>query len=193
MRHQVFAFVAAIATACSLAFSSAMAEVEKVDIPGVSNFSKIDGAPGFAGSLVGFGGATSPSAMPGLKSAGFTTVLNLRLGSEDGANIDGSRAAAEAAGLHYISLPFDSQNPDPAVVTEVLSILDNKANQPVYIHCNSATRAAALWMIGRVLRDGWPVDTASKEVEMISANPSKSIAFATAYLASQNKPVLPTK
>jgi hypothetical protein len=48
-------------------------------------------------------------------------------------------------------------------------------------------------MIGRVLKDGWQVDEASKEVELISTHPSKAIAFATAYLASQNKPAVPAQ
>jgi len=69
------------------------APIEKAAIPGVTNFSRID-------QSVGFGGATQPSAMPRLKSEGFASVINLRVAREDGADVDVSRAAAEAAGLN---------------------------------------------------------------------------------------------
>lgn len=156
-------------------------------MPDIRNFSKIDGPSGFAGPLVGFGGATQPTAMPGLKSAGFATVINLRLASEDDIAIEANRAAAEANGLNYVHLPFDTAKPDPAVVEDFLATVRETSNQPVYIHCNSATRAAALWMIGRVLEDGWETDAASAEAEIIADKPPAAIAFATAYIDSQSR------
>lgn len=195
MNYRIFAFLAATMVSWTLSGTIARAEavVEKIDMPGIANYSLIEGAPGFAGSPVGLGGVTGADAMPELKKAGFVTVINLRLPSEDEADIDGSRAAAEAAGLKFVNLPLDAEEPGPTVVDDFLSLIGNPANQPVYIHCNSATRAAALWMIGRVLKDGWQVDEASKEVELISTHPSKAIAFATAYLASQDKPAVPAQ
>ena len=179
-----------VAMCLAIAAVAAMAggEIEKVDVAGIENFSRLSGSSGFAGALVGFGGATLPSAMAELKSAGFTTVMNLRLASEEGIDIEASLAAAEAAGLQYINLPLDTDEPDLAVVDDFLTAVGNKANQPVYIHCNSATRAAALWMIGRVLKDGWEIEAASKEVEVISPKPSDAIAFAKLYIASKNTP-----
>lgn len=52
-------------------------------------------------------------------------------------------------------------------------------NQPVYLHCNSAGRVAGLWMIGRVLEDGWTIEQASAEARSIATKPEESIAFAT--------------
>lgn len=187
MKIRASAFLALVAIVCSLCAASTWAEVEKVDIPGITNFSKIDGMSGFAGPLAGFGGATEPSAMPALKSAGFTTVINLRLADEEGVDLEGSRTAAEAVGLRYTHLPFDAENPAPAVVEEFLAAVGDGANQPVYIHCNSATRAAALWMIGRVLEDGLDIDEASAETKMIAKKPPEAIAFATLYIKQQVK------
>lgn len=187
MKIRASAFLALVAIVCSLCAASTWAEVEKVDIPGITNFSKIDGMSGFAGPLAGFGGATEPSAMPALKSAGFTTVINLRLADEEGVDLEGSRTAAEAVGLRYTHLPFDAENPAPAVVEEFLAAVGDAANQPVYIHCNSATRAAALWMIGRVLEDGLDIDEASAETKMIAKKPPEAIAFATLYIKQQVK------
>jgi len=55
----------------------------------------------------------------------------------------------------------------------------------VYVHCNSATRAAALWMIGRVVEDHWSVDAAANEAEAIARKPDQAIAIATRYLESR--------
>jgi uncharacterized protein (TIGR01244 family) len=170
----------------ALFVASASAEIQKDDLPGVLNFSRIDTPAGFAGSPVGFGGATQASAMPQLRSDGFVTVINLRTAAEEGVDVDAGRAAADAVGLSYIHLPFNSAEPDPDIVDKFLAIVGDESNQPVYIHCGSATRAAALWMIGRVLEDGWETEAAAKEAEAIALNPDSAIGFATTYLASRD-------
>ncbi|TFH48243.1 MAG: hypothetical protein E4H01_06720 [Lysobacterales bacterium] len=187
MKFQVLAVLAAITLASAPASAPATSAIEKVDVPGVKNFSRFDGPPGFAGSPVGFGGATQPTVMPWLRSEGFATVINLRLATEEGADVDSSRAAAQAAGLNYIHLPFDAKNPDPDVVEDFLTAASDKANQPVYIYCNSATRVATLWMIGRVLKEGWDIDAGAEEAEVIALKPSEAVAFATMYITSRGK------
>ena len=179
--------MAAITFACSLGATSTVAAPEQAEMTGISNFSKIEDASSFAGPLVGFGGATLPAAMPSLKAAGFTTVINLRMAGEEDADIEANRAAADQAGLHFVHLPLDTDSPDPAVMNTFLATLGSSEYQPVYIHCGSATRAGALWMIGRVLEDGWEIEAASAEVEVIAEKPSAAIAFATGYLASRSK------
>jgi uncharacterized protein (TIGR01244 family) len=158
--------------------------VEKKDLTGILNYSRIDTSTGFAGSPVGFGGATQPTAMPLLKDEGFATVINLRLSSERGVDVEAARAAAEAAGLRYIHLPFDSKNLTPAVVDAFVTAFGNGENQPVYVHCGSATRVAALWMIGRVQADGWDSDAAEAEARMIAGKPDSAVTLANRYLES---------
>ncbi len=108
----------------------AAAPVTKPEAQGIANFSRIDGSAGLAGSTVGFGGATQPSAMPLLRNNGFASVINLRLATESGAEVDAARAAAEAEGLNYIHLPFDPANPDPALVDRFLAAVSDQKNQP---------------------------------------------------------------
>ena len=158
---------------------------EAVEVPDIENFSQLEGESGFAGSPVGFGGATDPSAMPWLKSQGFATVVNLRLASEAGAEVEASRAAAEAAGLDYVHLPFDAREPDPRVVERVLAAAGEDANRPVYIHCGSATRAAAVWMVGRVLEDGWTFEAAEAEAREIAGRPDVAAALARRVLSAR--------
>lgn len=148
----------------------------------IENFSRFEDATGFAGAQVGFGGATPDSAMAWLKDEGFVTVINLRLAGEEGVDIECSREAAEAAGLNYIHLPFSARELDQQLIHDFLAAVADPANQPVYIHCRSATRVASLWAIGRVLRDGWELDATREEADAIAHKPADALAFATAYL-----------
>ena len=150
----------------------------------IEHFSRIDESSGFAGSQVGFGGATPDSAMTWLKNEGFATVINLRLAGEEGVDIECSRDAAEAAGLKYIHLPFSAKELDQQLIGELLASVGDKANQPAYIHCGLATRVAALWIIGRVFRDGWEIEATREEAEAIAHKPADAMAFATAYIKS---------
>ena len=152
-------------------------QVKKVEMPGIVNFSRIEGKEGF-------GGATVPATMAELKKNGFAAVINLRCETEMGAEIDESRAAAEAAALNYIHMPFTPADADSGLVDDFLAAVSNEANAPVYIHCASATRVAALWMIRRVLKEGWSLDDAEEEATVIAAKPVDAIAFASKYIAT---------
>lgn len=171
---------AGIIAILALVAASPAAQVKKGDVPGITNFSRVD-------ATVGCGGATQPSAMSELKKQGFASVINLRMASEPGAEVEASRSAAEAAGLKYIHLPFDTSKPDPALVENFLGAVSNKANQPVYIHCGSANRVGAVWMIKRALQDGWEIDKAREEAEAIGLTNPKLKEFATDYILSHKK------
>ena len=153
------------------------AQVQKQDIPGIRNYSRVD-------ATVGCGGATDPAAMATLKKEGFVSVINLRLANEEGANVDAGRAAAQAAGLKYIHLPFNAAMPDPKVVDNFLAAVADKSNQPVYIHCGSANRVGGVWMIKRALQDKWPLDRALTEAQAIGLNNPALQTFATDYIKS---------
>ena len=126
--------------------------------------------------------------MPAIKKLGFVAVVNLRGAGEPGALVEEGRAAAQAAGLKYVHLPFDSQAPDPKVVEAFLAAVADPANQPVYIHCGSANRVGAVWMIKRVLQDGWEFEKARTEAKAIGLSSPRLEAFAVDYIASRRKP-----
>jgi uncharacterized protein (TIGR01244 family) len=167
-----FLVIAALVLAVAL---PAVAQVKKQDMPGIRNYSRVD-------ATVGCGGATDPSAMAGLKKEGYMSVINLRLPTEEGANIDAARAAAQSAGLKYIHLPFNAAMPDTKVVSDFLGAVADKSNQPVFIHCGSANRVGAMWMIKRALQDGWTVDRAQAEAEAIGLQNPQLKEFAANYI-----------
>ena len=170
-RIALAAFVAALLTI------PAFGQVKKQEIAGIRNYSRVD-------ATVGCGGATDPAAMTTLKKEGFVSVINLRLASEEGANVDAGRAAAQAAGLKYIHLPFNAAMPDSKVVDSFLAAVADKGNQPVYIHCGSANRVGGVWMIKRALQDKWPLDRALAEAQAIGLNNPALQSFATDYIKS---------
>ena len=166
-------FVAAALT--TLIAVPLMAQVQKKEVAGVRNYSRVD-------ATVGCGGAVDPAAMTALKTEGFVSVINLRLASEPGADVEAGRAAAQAAGLKYIHLPFNVAMPDTKVVDSFIAAVADKNNQPVFIHCGSANRMGGMWMIKRALQDKWPIEKARAEGEAIGLNSAPLVAFATEYI-----------
>jgi uncharacterized protein (TIGR01244 family) len=158
----------------------AMAQVQKQEIAGIRNYSRVD-------ATVGCGGATEPAAMAALKKEGYISVINMRLANEEGANVEAGRAAAQAAGMKYIHLPFNAAMPDAKVVDSFLSAVADKTNQPVYIHCGSANRVGSVWMIKRALQDKWPLDRALTEAKAIGLTSAQLEAFATDYIKTHQR------
>jgi uncharacterized protein (TIGR01244 family) len=153
---------------------------EKTTLPGAKNVTRVDAA-------LMCGGATGDEAFPALKKEGFSSVINLRLPDEPGVNIQASRAAAEAAGLRYVHVPVRGANPEPASVDAFLAAVQDRGNQPMYIHCASANRVAAMWLIKRVVVDGWTVERATGEANAIGLTSEPLRKFAVEYASTHRK------
>jgi protein tyrosine phosphatase (PTP) superfamily phosphohydrolase (DUF442 family) len=111
---------------CSMA-SIASAQVVRQEVPGIRNFAKVE-------STVACAGAITPGAIPEIKNMGFASIINLRLATEQGADIDGNIAAAKAAGIPYYHIPFSGSAPDPAAVDTFLKTITAPGVQPAFIH-----------------------------------------------------------
>jgi uncharacterized protein (TIGR01244 family) len=175
-----FAVPVLVALLSLLHSSGAFAQVVKQERPGIVNFSKVD-------AVVACGGATETNALDGLAKDGFKSVINLRLATEANANIDLNAAHAKSLGLNYIHIPFNGQQPDPKVVDQFLAAVANKANQPVFIHCGSASRVGAVWLVKRVLQDGWTIEKATEEAKLIGLRSEPLEKFALGYIAANKK------
>ena len=149
--------------------------VTKETVPGVTNFARVE-------TTIACAGATTPAAVAGIKKMGYASIINLRQASEPGADIEGEAAAAKAAGINYVHLPFNAASPDPAVVDTFLKAVTAPANQPVFLHCASANRAAALWMIKRIQVDKWDADRAAVEATALGLTSSALKTFALDYV-----------
>lgn len=153
------------------AVAGAQTEVSKGAVPGIANF-------GYIGTTVACAGATAPAALAEVKKRGYASVINLRVASEPGAEIDASAAAAKAAGLTFIHLPFNASAPDPGLVDRFIAAVTDPRNQPAFIHCASANRAAALWMVKRMVVDKWDADRAASEATALGMTSAALKTFA---------------
>ena len=153
----------------------------KQERAGIVNFTKVD-------AVVACGGATETTALEGLSKDGFKSVINLRLASENNANIELNAARAKELGLKYVHIPFNGQQPDPQVVDQFLAAIADKSNQPAYVHCGSASRVGAVWLVKRVLQDGWTVEKATEEAKFIGLRSEPLEKFALDYIAKHKKP-----
>ena len=170
------------ATSAALALAIAVPALAqtKQDRPGIVNYTRVD-------AVVACGGATETTALDGLAKDGFKAVINLRMPTEAGANIEANAAHAKELGLNYVSIPFNGQQPDPKAVDTFLATIANKANQPVFVHCGSASRVGGMWLIKRVLQDGWAVDKATEEAKLIGLRSEPIEKFALSYIDSHKK------
>jgi uncharacterized protein (TIGR01244 family) len=156
------------------------AQVTKETVPGITNFARVE-------TTVACAGATTPAALTEVKRLGYKSVVNLRVATEAGADIDGEAAAAKAAGITFVHLPFNAQSPDPMLVERFLKVVTDPANQPAFIHCASGNRAAALWLIKRVEVDKWDIDRASAEATALGLTSSALKTFALDQIKARAK------
>jgi len=160
--------------------ATAQLQVTKEPVTGVTNFARVE-------TTVACAGATTPEALAGIKRMGFASVINLRQASEPGAAIEEEAAAAKAAGINYVHLPFNAASPDPMLVERFLAAVTTPANQPAFIHCASGNRAATLWLVKRVVVDKWDVERASAEATALGLTSGALKAFALEQIQRQAK------
>jgi uncharacterized protein (TIGR01244 family) len=171
----------ALAIVCvSLVAAAAIAqEVTKPEVAGVRNFARLE-------TTVACAGATSADALPGIKKMGFVSVINLRLASENGADVEKEEAAAKAAGLRYFHVPFDGK-PDPKAASQFLDAITTPGAEPAFIHCAGGNRAATMWLIKRIAVDHWDTDKAVKEAAALGQTNPDLRAFAIEYGQSHRR------
>jgi uncharacterized protein (TIGR01244 family) len=156
------------------------AQVKKSNVEGITNFAQVE-------TTVACAGAVKPGSVANIKKMGFASIVNLRLATEQGADIDEEAAAAKTAGITFIHLPFNGGMPDPAVADKFVKIVTDPSNTPAFIHCASGNRAAALWMIKRVLVDKWDNDRAIEEATALGLTSPALKTFALDYIQSHRK------
>ena len=160
--------------------AAAQAQVKKSTVEGITNLAQVE-------TTVACAGAVKPGSVAAIKKMGFASIINLRLATEQGADIDAETAAAKDAGINFVHLPFNGSMPDPAVVDRFLKIVTEPGNQPAFIHCASGNRAAALWLIKRALIDKWDNDRALEEATQLGTISPALKTFALDYIQSHKK------
>ena len=138
-------------------------------------------------TTVACAGATTPGAVAEVKKLGYHSIINLRQASEQGADLEAEAAAAKTAGINYVHLPFNAASPDPMLVDNFLKAVTDPANEPAFIHCASANRASALWLIKRIQVDHWDTDRAVAEASALGLTNPALKTFALDYVQAHKK------
>jgi uncharacterized protein (TIGR01244 family) len=173
-------FFAALFAASSLCGGSALAQqVTKENVPGIRNLARLE-------TTVACAGAITPESVVEVKKMGFVSIVNLRLASEEGANVEKEEAAAKAAGLRYFHVPYDG-SADPKAAEAFLRAITTRGAEPAFIHCAGGNRAATMWLIKRVAVDHWDVERATKEATLLGQTNPTMRQFAVDYAQAHKR------
>ena len=115
-----------------------------------------------------------------LSALGVKLVIDL---ASEGAGSE--EAESRAAGMSFVRIPMTTrQVPSPAVIAQFLSLVNDPANQPVYVHCQGGRhRTGAMTAVYRMTHDKWTADQAYAEMRkyefegLISHPELKSFVF----------------
>lgn len=160
--------------------SSALSQ--KPNFPDILNFL-------WLGNQFCVGGQPAMADLARLKAAGVKSILNLRRRDEFPAARE--ERAARRLGLRYFSIPVNEDRPTDADAARFLKILANPRHRPIFIHCRTANRVGAFWMIRRVLVDGWRIDDARGEAKKIGMRGGALETFALGYIRRHQHNAVP--
>jgi uncharacterized protein (TIGR01244 family) len=177
---RTFQLTAILVAVGSAALLTAGQQVTKENVPGVTNFTRLE-------TTVACAGAVKVEAVPEIKKMGFASIINLRQASEPGADIDAEAAAAKAAGIRFYHIPFNGQAPEPAVADRFLEAITTRGSEPAFIHCAGGNRAAAMWLVKRLAVDHWDADRATAEATALGLTSPALKQFAFDYAQTHKR------
>jgi len=98
--------------------------------------------------------------------------------------------------MKYMAMPIARDGAgsqlDAAKIEPVIKAITDPANQPVFLHSANGRLTAVLWMIKRVLTDGWTVEQAGAEattIGLVNDDPSVPALWKSAqdYIRANKK------
>jgi protein tyrosine phosphatase (PTP) superfamily phosphohydrolase (DUF442 family) len=99
--------------AVALCAAGALAQqVTKETVPGITNLARLE-------TTIACAGAITADAVPAIRKMGFVSIINLRLATEAGAEVE----------------------------KEELAAITTKGAEPAFVHCAGGNRAATMWLI----------------------------------------------
>lgn len=158
-RKLIGSFVAPLAVVLSLAGPAsakpAAASSTALSAITIDNFGKIDDAY-YRGSQPG------RVEYGELAKLGVKTVIDLQADGRDN-----EKSLVEKAGMTFHRIPLTTtERPSEAAVKSFLSIVNDPANQPVYVHCAGGQhRTGVMTAVYRMTKYGWNEDKAYDEMK----------------------------
>jgi protein tyrosine phosphatase (PTP) superfamily phosphohydrolase (DUF442 family) len=161
--------------------------IRREDFPGLANYFPIDGTASNGGPI-----QSSDWAISELWRRGFKTFVDVTPGRD----AEAVAAAARGIGMKYMATPIAREGAvgqiDATKVEAVIKAITDSANQPAFLHSTNGRSTAMLWMIKRVINDGWTIEQAGAEaatIGLINDDPSVPALwkFAQDYIAARVK------
>jgi uncharacterized protein (TIGR01244 family) len=109
-------------------------------------------------------GQPQPDDWARLAEDGFDAVINMRSDPERAAL---QARAAQQARLDYIHLNLPAYELEPEHIRQFRDVLYQANNEKILIHCRTGSRVGLVWMLHRVLNEGWSQQAA--EAELVEA------------------------
>ena len=96
-----------------------------------------------------------------LANLGVKMVIDLTRGG-----LASEQQSVQDAGMHFIRIPMTtSDRPDENAVAQFLKLVNDPANQPVYVHCQGGRhRTGVMTAVYRLTHDKWTADRAFAEM-----------------------------
>jgi len=122
----------------------------------INNFRKVD-------DYLYRGGQPKEIGLVALKNMQIKSIVSLRWRKQ---RIESERLLAENLGLRFYSIPLNYWTlPRESDVKALLEVIDDQANQPVFVHCfHGADRTGVMVAMYRILRNDWSLQEAYKEM-----------------------------
>jgi tyrosine-protein phosphatase SIW14 len=109
------------------------------------------------------GAQPTASDYPDLAALGVKTVIDL---TRDGR--DDEKSLVEASGMKFVRVPLTTtEAPTGEAIAQFLSLVNDPANQPVYVHCQGGRhRTGTMTAIYRMTQDAWTPARAYEEMKL---------------------------
>jgi protein tyrosine/serine phosphatase len=110
------------------------------------------------------GGQPEGQDYAALKALGVRTVIDLT-GSDDASASE--PGIVRNLGMNFVRIPMSThETPSAEKVAKFLSLVDDPANQPVYVHCQGGRhRTGVMTAAYRMTDEGWTADRAFSEMK----------------------------
>lgn len=162
--------------AASIKGASDHAALKKGSLPGTRNVH-------LAGNIV-LAGQPSRETLAELADRGVKTVISLRQPAEE--RFD-EASLCEQLGMKFVRLPIG--NPDDLnqeLIGNACTLLKSASDDSgVVLHCASANRVGAIWLVHRVKEHGFTVEQARDEAKRVGLKTPELESKAVEYLQSE--------
>ncbi len=113
-------------------------------------------------------GRLNGKAIEELGWLGFRTVLDLR---EPREGIASEKDEIEQAGILYYNIPVGHVWPDVVSLKKFKTIVEDKTNYPLLVHCMSGNRVGFMWSIYQIQEKHTPLEAAILQGQTIGMKP----------------------